>query len=122
MSGEREVFIDALMELGFGASRQLPVPGDESVIWRGVRIFSDGERGSVVVVNLASFYVHTIWSYGYLPNGLWAKDSDPKRNHTFGFPAQWPQIIVHVKKLIELAIHKAQTGETLPVPPPGSIF
>ncbi len=117
---ERLVFIDALMELGFEERR--PWPGDaDSGKWKGVRIFSDGDRGSVIVVRVADNFVNTIWSYGFV-RGQWAKDSDPKRNHTFIFPGQWFETLAHIRTLIRLAEHKAATGETLPVPNPGSIF
>ncbi len=107
---QREVFIDALMELGVHQ-----VFGEGTYGWYGLRHFeardSDGGRDFFrsstldVVLYRVSFEVKWVYRvFSGMGHGIAV--------HTFLFPSEWDYALAHVRQVIRLAEHKLETGET----------
>ncbi len=116
MSGEREVFIDALQELGFKALN--PHAYDLNILsyddfYRDFAPSDSTDRfryKSTVKVDFYRTYVCVVWDYAVYPD-----DEYGVAIHSFMFPSEWDQALAHIRHVIDLAEHKARTGETKPI-------
>lgn len=114
MSPERSIFIDALLELGFEqrpADPYITLELASNPFWKGVRIFSDGDRGSTIVVRLFRTYAMVTWSH----RGVYHSERTGNEDYTFEFPEEWDRALKHIRQIIRLAEHLERTGMVQPI-------